>query len=232
LLCITLFGVAILIGKLGMRPLSDSTNLREFDVALGRTLPLYFEAAHLSRMRPCGYNSVAPDINPDDWIDETRKIAGFEGKLNLIVFLDPNCPHCATYLKDLVKGDHALRSLCSAYIIPRALSEISLPQIEALEIARSEGKYSEMWIAQFLYMRPGGFSESDIKNAYKRLKISLEDLDTRVARARLKVEAEQAKAVQSQIMRTPSVYLDGKLVDSRSQDVECLMKLIAASKRQ
>lgn len=150
-----------------------------------------------------------PPIKVEDWVfADTPSLETATGPV-VIAFFDPNCPHCD-------KSFAMMRTLAKRYkdrvrfvVFARPLWKRSMLQVQALELARREGRYYDMWEAQFAQDKRSGLSQQEIEALFSQLSIDTERLAERLAALEQPVQAQLDKAKAAGINSTPSIYLDG-----------------------
>ncbi|MDA0378870.1 MAG: thioredoxin domain-containing protein [Bacteroidetes bacterium] len=152
-----------------------------------------------------------------------------DADVTVIVFFDPNCPHCRTFhpvMNQVIadSGQHA-----RFFMIPFPLWQYSLVQVEALFVAAQEGKYFEMLDAQYAHQKQGGMSLDEVA-------VLAGDIGLDTARFRARVEQglnqpmileRRAQIASMGVRGTPSVMINGQFVASDSRSRICMNELIA-----
>lgn len=179
--------------------------------------------------------SFAPDIPP---MDDFRSLVSVsdpflgspEAKHTVMIFFDPNCPHCATFhpiMKQVARdmGQHA-----RFYMIPFPLWRYSLAQTEALYVAAEEGKFYEMIDAQYTQQKPGGMSVEDLVRLAAEVGLDPDRFRERLERGQNQpmIMSRRARIAEAGIRGTPSVMINGRVVASASKSRVCMNELIAA----
>lgn len=168
-------------------------------------------------------------IKVEDWVTaDTPSLETATGPV-VIAFFDPNCPHCD-------KSFAMMRSLAKRYkdhvrfvVFPRPLWKRSMLQVQALELARREGRYHEMWEAQFAQEKRSGLGQKEIEALFRQLSLNTDRLAERLAALEQPVQAQLEKAKRAGINSTPSIYLDGAPVGRESSSENGLAALLDAT---
>jgi len=221
-----LVAVLVFVNHLGTRGFDEGSNAEKFTSMVGRSLPRFIEAAKLQEMKPVGFNVNVPTLRTEDWITSTTPSLGTPGKVNVVAFLDPNCPSCKGEFAMLESAAKRYGGQAAFYIFSRVLWDYSLLPSEALEVARPSGKYFDLWRVQMERQRPGGLDLAAIEKAFNELHLNTANLDQRLAAARPAVKAQRERAIAAGIDGTPTIFIDGLAVDDLSRDERSLGKLI------
>ncbi len=175
----------------------------------------------------CGFNGQL-NMNPEQLAKSEPVQGNTEADLLLVEFFDPNCPHCQDFkpVMDQVMEQYGDR--VRYYKQPVPLWQFSRPQIQAILLAKQQGKYYDMIDAQLTssYAGKGGMTTDQLASLAEEIGIDgdwmrekLNSGDMQAAVNRLPYEARKA-GVQS----TPTLAIGGKVVGNRS--AACIGQLI------
>jgi uncharacterized membrane protein len=221
-----LLAVLLFVDRLGTRPLDQGNSLAELNQVVGQALPIYIDGKRLSEMRACHFDWDAKRIDAEDICSPDTPFLGKPGGIPVVIFFDPNCPHCRDYYPDFLALADKFKDRARFYILPRMLWRFSLSQIEALELARREGKYFEMWQLQFATRHRGGMEAADLEVLFRKLGLPTDGLASRLDAVKPGVMAELARANAAGIDATPAIFIDGLKVFPYNQSPECVDTLI------
>lgn len=217
----------LFVNSLGTRRFDEGTQAIQFENMLRRLLPKFIEVQKLQEMAPCRLDNAAPKLDIAKWIDENSPALGSatSGPV-LLAFYDPNCPSCLHSFSTLGKLSKKYGDSIRIYALPRVLWDKSMLQAQALELAKQEGKYYEMWEAQFKRRRQEGLDLSDIRAILGELSISDENLEIRLSAYRSEVLLKRAMASGFSINSTPTLFLNGKKISGSNTSEACIARLI------
>jgi protein-disulfide isomerase/uncharacterized membrane protein len=227
-----LAALMIMVNQIGTRRLDQGETARQFEAMLGKTLPKHIEPARLLEMKPALYNPELPPLDLNAWLTGELPVLGSNAGMPVVAFLDPNCPGC--------KGTYAtIKLLAGRYddraqfrVISRTLWPYSELQSQALEVAAQNGKYHEMWQAQFDHAKKGGMNLAELESLFRELGLNTENLAERLADVRPTVLARREQAIAAGVRGTPTIYVNGRAVAHASTDLPSLAKLIEAELRR
>lgn len=222
-----LAGVMIMVDNVGSRRLDQGDYGKQFVAMLGKSLPVYIDAKQLREMRPAMFDAAKAKIVSEDWVSKDTPVLGGHDGAKVIVFLDPNCPHCKFSYALIRKLARESQGGAGFYVQPRVLWDYSLLQTQALGLATEEGKYFEMWQLQFDRQKNGGMGLEDIGALCDELGISRVNLPERLEAQRAKVVTSRDKAGAAGINSTPTIFIDGAAVAGVSMNEQGLKRLIA-----
>lgn len=223
-----LVGVLMFVDRLGTRPLGQGDSGRELRRLVGRILPLYIEETKLQEMRPTRFEWTAPRLELANFVRPGTPFIGDAAALRVVLFVDPNCPHCREYFPEFMAAAEQLKSRAGFTVLPRVLWSESIPQVAALRLAEGSGKYFELWRAMF-ERQPGprrGLSVAQIAALFQELGLDAGNLEQRIAAERPAIGAAQAAARVGGIDHAPAVYFESRQVWSASQDARSLRILV------
>lgn len=169
---------------------------------------------------------VVPPLKLEEWISADTPKLGAPAGVTVIGFFDPNCPHCDRGYEMLVKLGERLGDRATVHVFVRVLWEYSLLQAQALELARREGRYFEMWQLQFARKKKGGLGLKELEELFRELKLETRDLEKRLAEVRPDALALRDKAKAAGINSTPMFFVDGQPVAGGDRGEDRLVKLI------
>lgn len=178
----------------------------------------------------CGYSDTIPEVP-----DFMRLITfgdpyqgNFDADVTVIVYFDPNCPHCKT-LHPIINNVILARGDTARYFtVPYVLWQYSLMQTEALFVAGQDGKYFEMLEAQYEHQQAGGMGIDELVSLAKQIGLDPEVFRTRVERGMNQgmILARRQEIIDLGIRGTPAVMINGRVVDGQSKSLECIVELI------
>jgi protein-disulfide isomerase/uncharacterized membrane protein len=187
-------------------------------------------AVHDPVDQACRYDESRPAIeNHDAILAVTDPFAGNpDASVTMIEFFDPNCPHCKTQhqvTKMLVEdfGDRV-----RFFFKPIPLWPFSVPQIDALYAASQDGKFEDMLSGQFDRQRQGGLDMADLKEIAGDIGMDPNQLEQRIERGIFRSATMGGRQIASDVGLTgvPAVFINGRLVESRSRTPACLAELL------
>lgn len=229
-----LAALMIMVNQVGTRRFDQGENAKQFTAMVGRSLPTFIEPSRLLEMKPALVNREMAPLRQEEWLAADTPVTGQREGVSVVAFLDPNCPSCAGDFTRLVALAKQSKERVGLYVFSRVLWDHSLLQSQALELARQEGKYFEMWALQFERRKQGGLKLADIEGLFGELGLSTAGLEERLAAVRPTVVAVRDRAKAAGINGTPTIFIEGAAVDNTSRDERSLTKLIeqAAAFRQ
>jgi len=222
-----LFGVVFFVDRLGLLPLDEGNNEQQIEKVVGASLPLYIDSERLYEIRACRLDRSATHLDLEAMLPPSLPFLGKPGGMPVIIFYDPNCPHCREFnpaFLDVVKkyGDRA-----RFYILPRLLWDFSIPSVEALHLAAKEGKYYEMWNLEFTpHPTERAMTVPELAALFAKLGLSTDNFAQRLEALRPEVLAERDRAKQFGVNGTPTIYLNGLKVFELNTGQDCLGTLI------
>lgn len=224
-----LVGVLLFVDRLGTRPLDQGSTHSEFIQLVGEALPRYIDGAKLMEMRACHFDWDAPPLPPGSFTDSSTPYIGKPGGPEVIIFYDPNCPHCRAYHEKIFEPlIEKLRDRVRFTIVPRILWDESTRQVEALKLAEQSGKYFDLWRLMFA-QQPGphhAMSVDEIAAIYAKLGLDTTNLAARLEAERDTVEATNRRAKAVGIDVVPIIYIDGNQVWASNHSEACVSRLI------
>lgn len=222
-----LVGVLMFVNRIGTRPIEGSSKV-EFDRAVGRALPQYIDSEKLAEMRACHFDWSEPPLDFEKLLSAETPFIGAPELVPVMVFLDPNCPHCAEYFPHYLQLAEKFKDRVRFTVLPRVLWAQSIPEVAALKLAEGSGKYFELWRI-LLARQPGprkGMTTEQIAGIFRELGLDASNLEQRLAAARPAVLAMQKRAAASGIDSAPSIYFATRKVWMQNRSDECMAVLI------
>jgi protein-disulfide isomerase/uncharacterized membrane protein len=212
------------VNRLGTRPLSDVAS--ELDQIIGEALPLYIDHDKLMELRPCKFDSDTPKIEVDKIAGPNAPFIGKADGIPVVTFDDPNCSHCQANYPGFLKLAEKYKDRAKFYVLPRMVWQYSLLQVEALELAKRQGKYFEMWQLLFDHPHQQGMEFPDIEALFHDLSLPTDNLAARLAAVEPDVSAQQHRTLEAGVGSTPSIYIEGIKVYPYNKGPECIDTLI------
>ncbi len=223
-----LIGVLLFLDRLGTRPLDQGSTRKEFLTLMGQSLPYFIDGEKLREMRACHFDWEAPPLPPGEFSGPPASYVGKADGPEVIVFYDPNCPHCRAYHEGFLRVVESYKDRARFTIRPRLLWDQSIPQVEALKLAEGSGKYLELWRIMF-ERQPGpkkAMTVAQIAAIFTELGLDPSNLEQRLAAERATVEDETARARAAGIDAVPAIYIGGVKVWGANQSGPCVGALI------
>ena len=223
-----LAGVLIFVNRLGTRPLDKGRTGAEMRRIVGDALPLYIDSAKLAQMRACHFDWDEPTLDLGEFVGPRTPFIGKPDGVPVIVFYDPNCPHCREYHAVFLRIVEKYKDRVRFTVLPRLLWDQSIPQAEALLLAEDPGKYFNLWQAMF-DEQPGpwkGMSTVQIAGLFRRFGLDATDLDKRLAAMGPAVAALRNAARAAGVSVVPAVFVGGRRVWEYNRGEACMGTLI------
>jgi len=223
----------LFVDQIGIRRLDAAAEARQIEAVMEQALPRLLPAAQLAMPRSRSPGEAPKRLKLEDWVDSMTPALGKPGGVDVVFFLDPNCPTCQGSFAIFLRLAEKYRGSARFYLLGRPLWDYSILQISALELAKASGKYFELWQAQFDHQKRGGMVATDIAVLYKNLGLNSTDLSARLDSAYPAVFDLRAKAQSAGINSTPTVFVDSEFVGAWARTEANLGRLIeqAAAKR-
>lgn len=221
-----LAALMIIVNQVGTRRFDQGESAKQFTVMVGRSLPTFIEPSRLLEMKPALLNREIPPLRQEEWLTSDTPVAGHRDGVNVVAFLDPNCPSCATDFSQLMTLAEQSKENVGLYVFSRVLWNYSILQSQALDLARQEGKYFEMWALQFERRKSGGLKLPDVEKLFVELGLNTAGLEERLGAVRPAIVAARDRAKAAGINGTPTIFIEGSPVDNASRDERSLIKLI------
>lgn len=204
--------VLVFIDQLGTRRLDEGSSAEQI-------------MAVLQNPPAAGGGSQAHFVQTD-WVSTTTPYIGTATGPTIAAFFDPNCPHCGGSYATILRLAEKYKGRAAFYVFPRMLWEMSALQIQSLELAKSSGKFFELWTRQFQRQRKGGLDFTAIEQLFRELDLDTTDLRQRLAAVRPVVLAQREKAQAAGINSTPLIFVDGRNVAGGDRLETNMSKLI------
>lgn len=178
----------------------------------------------------CSYN---PEMSPiRDW----QSLVSFsdpwrgnpEAPVTMIVYFDPNCPHCKTLdsiVDDVIEDYH---DRARFVFKPFPLWQHSVVQVQALYAAAQEGKFFEMMQRQFELQNRDGLSLEQLKAIAGEIGMDPAAMETRIVAGLYDnmMMGDRQRAVDAGVRGMPAVAINGRFVAGMSRSGSCLGTLI------
>lgn len=223
-----LVAVLLFVNRLGTRPLDQGIEGRELRRVVGRSLPYFIDGEKLYAMRACRMEWSIPPLDLHKFVGPTTPFIGKAGGVRVILFVDPNCPHCKEYITGFLQVAERLKDQARFAVLPRMIWEESAAQIAALKLAEGSEKYFALWQAMF-DRQPGphrSMTPLQIAELFRDLGLDVTNLDERIARLRPTVLGDAKVASAAGLDAVPLVYLEMRQVWRQNNSPECLAVLI------
>ncbi len=159
-------------------------------------------------------SSFDPVIGPED------------AAVTVVEFFDPNCPSCQRTHPVMKEVITKYQDRVRFHMIPFPLRESSLPQIEALYVAKEQEKFFEMLDAQMAMQETRGLPVEQVRELASILGMDVALLNNRW-RSQLyrRVILEQREKISAKGMSSvPSVLVNGEYVLQKTTD--CISQFI------
>ncbi len=223
-----LVGVVLFVNRLGTRPLEQGTTGAEVQRLVGRALPLYIDGDRLQEMRACRFDQSGSVLDMVNFVGRDTPFVGDARALRVVLFVDPNCPHCAVYFPEFMQAAESLNERAGFTVVPLMLWETSRRQVAALRLAEGSGKYFELWRAMFKQQAGPrkGMTTEQIAVLFRELGLDTTNLEQRLAAQGPSVDRARAAAQAGGIELVPAVFIGGRQVWLGNESPECLAKLV------
>lgn len=179
--------------------------------------------------RACQYD---PEAEP---VDNFESLVQFDdpakgnpnAAVTVIEYLDPTCPHCKTLHNQMdgVIEKQKERARFVYKLFP--LREASLPPILALEVAAKKNKFFEMLDRQFA-VQDQGFTMQRLRKMAQQLGMDPNKMERQMKQEALVQDVldERRRAAKIGISSTPTVIINGRIVNNTARTPQCLNQLI------
>lgn len=184
----------------------------------------------LATAQQCGFDDErALDVPVSDIIDERDPLIGNpDSDVVMIEFFDPNCPHCRTLHPIVKEVVEEYEDRIRYYAKPFPLWDFSHPQVEAMLIAARADLYYEMIDLQMENPQDGGIPIEDLASMAAELGFSedrfLEVLEQGPLQGRVRELRRQGR--QAGVSSTPTLTINGQVVNGQSRSTECISQLL------
>ena len=161
-------------------------------------------------------NSMDPTVGPAD------------SRVTVIEYFDPNCPHCQALHPVMKEIIAEYEDRVHFVYKPFALRAASIPQIEAMYVAKEQGKFDEMLDEQMALMETKGLALDKVREIATNIGMDVSTLNSRL-RAQLYrqiIMDTREDAAKTGLNSVPAVLINGKFVGTRSK--ECISQFIDA----
>lgn len=216
-------GQLVFIERIGSRASRDP---KEFDRMLSIGLPKFIDKERLAELAAADLDFSKPKIEVHKLLTAGIPPLREEGKVNVFIFLDPNCPHCKAAYAYAEKLANKYNGKARIWIFPALLSPGSVSRVAGLDIARSRGKYYEMWSLIFKTQLADGQSSTKVETLLEHLGILGSQVGGALSEARQRALRWGELSRVSGISRTPSFAIDGNHVASWSTSDVAIEKLV------
>lgn len=160
----------------------------------------------------------APDVNDVNDVNDAKA-----AKVVVVLFIDWECPACRaahlSYLPEIaainrespgsvriVERDFPLNIRCNPNV-PVELHKAACEAAVAVRLAREHGREAEM--IAWLFTRQGTVSAADVRDAARTVG-GVDDFDARYAPTLAEVAADVEAGRRLEVLRTPTVFVNGK----------------------
>lgn len=221
-------GTAFFVNHVG----SDSTAPEEVREIVHQTLPDIIDPQFLTQMAPCSFTDDPPPLaNVDAFIHEDDAFLGSpDAPLRVIDFFDPNCPHCKTLHETLLGLSESHLEKARIYYRPFPIWGFSMPQVQALYLARDQEKFFEMLDAQFERQQQGGLDRATLVEIAEEIELdtSVFRRDMRAGKYLVEIQSEKEQILAAGVNAFPRLAIEGKFVPNtrQSMNVACIGGLI------
>lgn len=146
--------------------------------------------------------------------------------VTVIEFFDPNCPHCQSTHPVIKEVIAKYQDRVRFHLIPFPLSEASLPQIEAMYVAKEQGKFFEMLDAQMAMQETRGLPVGTVRELATVIGMDVAMLNNRLRTGLYRrVILEQREKISATGMSSvPSILVNGQFVLQKT--ASCLSQFI------
>jgi uncharacterized membrane protein len=221
-----LVGVLVFVNRLGTRPLDQGVAAQEPEEIDGRALPALTDSKRLNEMRACRFDPWVGPVDLGRLVPRPVPYVGKADGLNVVVFYDPNCPHCAVHFPQFMSLAERYGERARFTILPRLLGARSILQTAALRLAEPTDKYYELWARLLAPRPPGHVTPAQIAEHVRALGLDATDLERRLEALRPEVISEGRRCGDAGISSTPTVLIGSRKVAGANLSPECLGRLI------
>ena len=168
-----------------------------------------------------------PVENYQDLLSSFDPTFGPEGApVTVIEFFDPNCPHCQATHPEIKEVISRYQDEVRFHLIPFPLSERSLPQIEAMYVAKEQGMFIEMLDAQMAVQETRGMPAEQVRELARIIGMDVAQLNNRWrSQIYRRVILQQREKVSATGMSSvPAVLVNGQFVLQKTAD--CISQFI------
>jgi uncharacterized membrane protein/protein-disulfide isomerase len=143
----------------------------------------------------------------EDWKSFNFPTLGAPDGVRVVLFLDPNCPHCRNAFKAFSRLAEKFKDKANFTLIPRPLWDYSTLQIQALDMAKTTGRYYDLWQKQFENQKRGGLELKEIRALLTDVGLPGVDRE-QLEPASAAVRDLRLKAAKAGINATPSWFIN------------------------
>jgi protein-disulfide isomerase len=214
-----LTALLLFVDQLGTRRLDQGAPAQQIVEMVGRSLPRYVDVKKLRELAPpVVLAQKAVTINAADWLGSGLPVLGMNGGPVILAFFDPNCSHCDGSFAAFMRLAERYRERARFMVLPCALWEYSMLQIQALGLAHRENRYFDMWSAQFGHRQKGGLGFRDLEKVFRELQLDTRDLKKRLEAELAPTQAFHRKVRAAGIKSTPSIFINGISTSARTEE--------------
>jgi protein-disulfide isomerase len=175
--------------------------------------------------------NVQPSLTPveeKDLFTEKDQIIGFkDARVTIVEFMDYTCPYCKTInptLKNLIAGNkNKLRIIVRNFPLKdNPGHENSYPAALAVQAAAKFNKFEDLHNA---LLETDKLDRDSILSIVERIGINKEEFikEWDSQEVKNKVDQDLSDASRLQLRGTPSIFLNGKIVDLQNQDLNTVV---------
>lgn len=219
-----LVAVLVFVDRLGTRPLDRGSTGRTFERMMWESLPLYIDEERLHELRACRFDFSGPVLRPGVFTGPQTEYLGNPRGPEVVVFFDPNCPHCSAYYTEYRRMAARYSDRARFTVVPLLLWRESARQAAALTLAERTGKYFELWQAMFDHS-PGhtrSLTVEQIAALFSSLGLDTRELAARLAVAEKEIARLHRLEQRAGLTRAPMLFVAGRLVWGGNRSAECL----------
>ena len=172
-------------------------------------------------------NRYAPFANYKSLVSSFDPTVGpSDSPVTVIEYFDPNCPHCQSLHPDMKAAMEKYKDRVHFVYKPYALGAASIPQIEAMYVAKEQGKFLEMLDAQMALGYTKGLPVDQVRKLAADIGMDVSMLNSRLRSQiyRTAVMDVRESATTAGLNTVPAVIINGNFVGTRS--LECLEQFI------
>ena len=174
----------------------------------------------------CKYTDADP-LSTFETLISNAYSNGADGPVRVLKVFDPNCPHCKT-LGGIIDPIVASAENVKFHYLPIPLWGYSIPQIQALELARSAGRFEEMMAAQFAKQRAGGLDVKALGRIASDIGMDAQRLEADIRGGKHLVQAQRNRSAifAAGVTSVPQLLIEGRWVDFSSFNTGCISQMI------
>jgi protein-disulfide isomerase len=157
---------------------------------------------------------------PDSYYDKEHLILGNpDAKDKLVVFSDPQCPFCKSFMPKLIKDVEANPDKLAVYYYHMPLTRIhpaSETIVRVMEHLQKQGKKDEALKLYNLKINPRERNEKKILDAInKQFNLNITQKDINTPEVKKAIADDMNKAGRMMVKGTPTVFFNGEFDRSR-----------------